>query len=301
MANFQRDNHSIKKDLDRIIGASYDIDFFMPTSRQARFSRHFFKSSFITLAKKCHRLGFQLPDVTARTFWGGTLRGSLAAISPVFLWGFFDGEELNLIKFLVNTLGPEDVFFDGGAHVGFYSLLAGAITKEVHAFEPTPSTFKFLEKNVRDKKNISINQNALWKEDGVAEFNDCGDEFSVFNTLVAPEVEAVKQFTVKTTTIDNYCSSNEINPSFIKLDTEGAEYEFLLGAKNVLSNGPMLSIEIRPWEGEKFEKIRSFLKGFDYSLVSLEKGEIVPFRGIPLGENYTNVIFMRDKHATSGR
>jgi len=41
---------------------------------------------------------------------------------------------------------------------------------------------------------------------------------------------------IQTTTIDEYCNTNDLAVDFLKLDTEGSEYKILQGAKEQLSN-----------------------------------------------------------------
>jgi FkbM family methyltransferase len=281
----------VSKKLDRNIALFPDVDFFGSISRKQRFLKHPLKSFSITFLAKGGRVLKFLPSaVTAKMFSGDLLRGPVASIAPVYLWGFFDGEELNLAKYIIATLGLDDVFIDGGAHVGFFSLLASGIAKESHAFEPTPETYAFLAGNTVGKKNIALVQKALWKENDTLEFNICGDDSSVFNTLLTPEVPAERKIKVLTTTLDDYCAGKGIVPKFIKLDTEGSEYEVLLGATKTLSSKPILSIEIRPWEEEKFKKITDLLAPLGYSSYSLERGVEVPSSGFP-GNSYQNIIF----------
>src|ERR1043165_1048267 len=58
--------------------------------------------------------------------------------------------ERGLTQYLLDLLKPGMVFFDVGAHFGYYSLLASRLVGgegAVHAFEPTPSTFDVLRRN----------------------------------------------------------------------------------------------------------------------------------------------------------
>ena len=60
------------------------------------------------------------------------------------------------MSFLLHYLNEEDTFVDIGANVGSYTILSGIIKKStVHSFEPIPSTFKKL------KRNISINSKTI--------------------------------------------------------------------------------------------------------------------------------------------
>jgi FkbM family methyltransferase len=50
------------------------------------------------------------------------------------------------------------------------------------------------------------------------------------------EIEIVRKAEVKCTTIDTFCRDNNFAVDFLKLDTEGSEYQILLGGKQQISN-----------------------------------------------------------------
>ncbi len=65
------------------------------------------------------------------------------------------------------------VFFDVGAHFGYYSLLASTLVGKagaIHAFEPTPSTFEVLRRNA-DEPNVRVDNVALWTKRKWLEFS----------------------------------------------------------------------------------------------------------------------------------
>ena len=57
----------------------------------------------------------------------------------------FEPTTVELFRVLVK---PDDVAFDIGANIGLTAILLSEMVKEVFCFEPSSSTFKFLEKNV---------------------------------------------------------------------------------------------------------------------------------------------------------
>ena len=46
----------------------------------------------------------------------------------------------------------------------------------------------------------------------------------------------VSSVIVETDTLNNICSQHNFKPNFIKIDVEGAEYDVLKGASNILKN-----------------------------------------------------------------
>ena len=58
--------------------------------------------------------------------------------------------EFEDMAFIIHCLRKEDLFFDIGANVGSYTILAGAVCgAEVVSFEPVPSTFARLRHNIK--------------------------------------------------------------------------------------------------------------------------------------------------------
>ena len=59
--------------------------------------------------------------------------------------------EFDEMGFVLHFLRSEDLFVDVGANVGAYTVLAsGVIGARTIAFEPNPSTFKYLERNIAE-------------------------------------------------------------------------------------------------------------------------------------------------------
>ncbi len=60
------------------------------------------------------------------------------------------------MSFLLYFIFDHYYFLDIGSNVGFFSILASQHSKaEVHAFEPHPETFKYLERNINIQRNTS--------------------------------------------------------------------------------------------------------------------------------------------------
>lgn len=189
--------------------------------------------------------------VTKKTLWGDTMSYYLPEAGMVFYYGFW---EANLANFFVNFLKEGDTFFDIGAHVGYYSILASALvgdTGKVISFEPTPRTFQSLSENAARKNNIKVYNNAVLNEETEIEFFDYGPKYSAFNSFRKRESEViffknqVESFKVKTVSIDLFCKKEAISPTFIKIDAEGSEYLILEAMNNVLEHDyPIVTVEV---------------------------------------------------------
>ncbi|MEK7114206.1 MAG: FkbM family methyltransferase [Patescibacteria group bacterium] len=196
-------------------------------------------------------LGLHGPFLQARTFWGDHMQIVFPDYRSIYHHGLIDGRELPVENFLVQFLQEGDVCIDIGANVGFYTLLASVLVGEsgkVHAFEPTPRTFEVLCKNTADKNNVMRINAALMDAEGKRRLVDYGVLKSGLNAILpdsgAPE--ALNVVPVETTTLDSYCLMHGIRPTFIKIDTEGAEEMVLKGGRRTLeAHHPTLIIEVQ--------------------------------------------------------
>lgn len=161
-------------------------------------------------------------------------------------------EDDALYQCLKDNLNDGDVFFDVGANIGLYSLLACDLISpngRVYAFEPAPANVQLLQRNVAlngYNTEIEVKQIALTDQ-----FTSKSISFyTPKNGGVSPESSLItggkneKEVKVQTDTIDHFCANNRIRPTVIKIDTEGAELPILKGALDIVSNCyPMLIVE----------------------------------------------------------
>lgn len=135
-----------------------------------------------------------------------------------------------------------DTAFDIGSHVGMIAIYLGKIVGEkgkIYCFEPFPISFERLKNNIyiNNFNNIQLNNLAISDSVGIADFYYQPNDFQL-NSLgkVSDGIKRLDHnIKVETNTIDNYCEKNNINKiNFIKIDTEGYEYNVLLGAEKML-------------------------------------------------------------------
>ena len=171
---------------------------------------------------------------------------------------FFDYfYQKKIIKFLKkNSLSEINLIFDVGAHKGesINLFLKNMKVKNIVSFEASPLNFKYLENNKKnlEKKfpntKIIIENLALSSDGRVVTFNQFNESSSStinninqesryfkkkFNLLnLRNKKKIYESFKLKTETLDNYIYQNNFNRiSFLKIDTEGYEYEILIGLK----------------------------------------------------------------------
>jgi len=144
--------------------------------------------------------------------------------------------EYSKAKKIAEFVHNGDVFFDIGAHVGYYTLLASKLVgKEgkVYAFEPFPRNIKLLKKHIfiNNISNTKIFELALSNKIGQSFFTS--NECNSMNHLT--DIAGPNSIEVYVSSLDYLFDRGKINkPSVIKIDVEGGEYEVLLGGKKLL-------------------------------------------------------------------
>lgn len=152
-------------------------------------------------------------------------------------------------RLLLRILRPDDIFYDVGAHIGYYNLLVGRAVPAgyVVAIEPNPALHGLLRHNVAANglTNVITRQRAVWSSSGMSLtlVDDCAPNTGSLQTFVC-ERPAASAVTVQTVTVDDLARETDQRPTIIKLDVEGAELEALRGAAEVLSQDrPPLVVE----------------------------------------------------------
>ena len=133
-------------------------------------------------------------------------------------------------RLLARYLTDSAIFFDIGANVGFYSLLAANLASRgrVVAFEPLPENVVFLRRHLALNaiRNVDVVETAVSDRNGFAAF---GQE----PTRAMGHLSNDGDLQVETTTLDTFLQDQKNPPpTHIKMDIEGAEFAALTGAKD---------------------------------------------------------------------
>jgi FkbM family methyltransferase len=199
---------------------------------------------------------YQAPDHPAKLRLLGMLErltGSRRIISPT-KWGFImaldhhdfvqqtifsAGEyEPEVTRRLMHELRPDDVFYDIGANVGYYTCAALKHgVGRVMAFEPDPLTASVLRLNLRLNGAAEAACQVLEIALGSAATNAVFHRSHVSNSGRSGfhAVDAVASFEVRIETVDSLLAAGRIPaPTVMKIDVEGHEHEVLRGASRLL-------------------------------------------------------------------
>lgn len=170
-------------------------------------------------------------------------------ITGNFYCGLMEYEDM---CFLVHYLNEGDEFFDIGANVGSYTILASGVSKaKTIAFEPVPSTFEKLVSHIRIN---NIEELVQANNKGVS---DISGQLKFTNDLNCMNRVNTDLNNINTTEVDVIALDSHYNPkvpTLIKIDVEGYESFVLNGGTKFFSNKNVqaLIIELNG-SGEQFD------------------------------------------------
>ena len=156
--------------------------------------------------------------------------------------------DYNNMKFLQWLLQPGGTFFDIGANIGTYTLLASEQDQaRVLAFEPHPATFALLSENVHlnKRRNVRLFQAALsHREHPVDVTNVPGSPTNHIVQEESLEGAPCRGITVPCFRADQICEELGVVPEIVKLDVEGFEFDVLCGFGGFLKSIGVLLVEM---------------------------------------------------------
>jgi len=197
------------------------------------------------------------------------------------------GEHLILSKLLKSGLiSPGAVMFDIGANIGDWTKKLLSLKEDiiVHLFEPVPTTYQILLRNISEQiktGRLFLNNCAIGHKEELKPFNYYEDSSSWSTFYRRPQVEKQynlkppKIFSVHTTTLDTYCNLLNIEHiSFLKIDVEGAELDVLQGAEKLLAKGLINFIQFEYGgtfldSGITLQQVFEFLSNYGYVIFKL--------------------------------
>ena len=170
----------------------------------------------------------------------GPAQGLWLHLNPRTGMTYFEGGgEPEVQEALQEHLRPGMTFYDIGANIGFFTLLAARLVgKEgrVAAFEADPEIATRLREHV--ERNgfgwVTVEEMAVWSEPRTVFFARTDPATSPdrgLGHIVPARTEDTIQ--VSAVSMDDYCKSQP-PPDFLKCDVEGAEVEVFRGAQRLL-------------------------------------------------------------------
>lgn len=152
-------------------------------------------------------------------------RGVSALVNAM---GEYDYNNMRFVRSFLEHSGS--TFFDVGANIGSYTLIASEIARaRVISIEPHPQTFAALAENIHlnTRHNVTCLPMAASDYDGTIRLTDGLD--SCLNRVLDDREDPQDFLEVVSRRLDTLCQSLQVTPDLIKIDVEGHEPAVLNG------------------------------------------------------------------------
>lgn len=200
--------------------------------------------------------------VTVRSGYAAGLRLLIYPKTEKYYWT--GTHEPQVQEALAVVLRPGMVFWDVGAHIGYFSLLASRLVGtagRVHAFEPMDRNRERLMASVRlnDARNVMVHNVGLTAAPG--RYRLYSHRSTTMWTLV-PERGEGAGLVIECRTLDQMLEVLD-TPDLVKIDAEGAELDVLRGGSRLMTSArPAVMIELSG--DEQLAEARALLPGYGF-------------------------------------
>ncbi|GAB4544486.1 MAG: FkbM family methyltransferase [Pleurocapsa sp.] len=222
--------------------------------------------------------GLRQRDVTVRNGIAKGLKFNTGESCPELALGTY---EMPIQNIFTQHLNPGDVFYDIGANVGFFTVIAAKLvgnTGKVYSFEPGEGNAKSVRHNaaLNNFTQVKVIEKAVSHTPGEGQLLLA--KYSGGHALATADAppDLAGKVTVDIVSIDDLIAKQEIAPpNFVKVDVEGAELDVLRGMKETIKTyKPTIIYEVddgdRSAYERKYQELASFLQSFGYKVTSTE-------------------------------
>lgn len=254
-----------------------------------------------------YRWFYSLATDKNQTFLLKNIRGSKMWVEmrdkgvsqTLFVDGIYEKAETELFE---RILKPGMTFVDVGGHIGYYTLIAAQRVKHVITFEPNPTNFDLLKKNIEINgyTNVTAVQKLVGKVDGKASVfldseNSGATSISQENTQHYSD-----SFVAEFVTLDEFINEPI---DVLKIDTQGAEGLVIEGAlETIRRDKPIIVMEFCPFMarncGVDPVKLYECLADLGYKPKVIEEGIQSDLASILQYCHDTHSIARKDEHGT---
>ena len=184
-----------------------------------------------------------------------------------------DQYESNFRRVIEASVSIDSVFYDVGAHAGFWPVMLSRCCSRIFAFEPSPENFRRLCENVHTFRNVIPVNAAVSDAPGVLRFSENGTKSTVTESG-GVEVGAIR--------LDDFVADGNPPPGVVKIDIEGHGSQCLAGMQHIIErHRPVLFIEVH---NVVEEKAAAALPGLGYTTELLDTVRRFPYhiRAVPV-------------------
>lgn len=181
--------------------------------------------------------------------------------------------EPDVVSFVKKVKG--DLFLDVGANIGFYSLLLSKNFKKVISVEPHPDNMNEIKKNLSAFRvgNVECVTKAVSNTNGVGYLLVSeGNGGHALGQRIRPR----ENLPVETVTLSELLKKYDLI-DLVKVDVEGAEWNVLAGARDIMYKIKAWVIELHGLERKA--ELESLLESYGYSRRWLDYNHIFAWKG----------------------
>lgn len=188
--------------------------------------------------------------------------------------------ELPVQQAVAELLKPGQVFYDVGANVGFFSVIAARLTGpqgHVVAFEPVATNCALVRYNCRlnSLRNVELIEDAVGDVAGTGNLLLARYSGGAALDVASAPPDFAGKVSVRVVTLDDLVSQQRIAaPDVVKIDVEGAEIHVLRGMRRVLTERrPVVIFEVdaadKAGVDAKWNECVGFLQRLGYGIREL--------------------------------
>jgi FkbM family methyltransferase len=174
-------------------------------------------------------------------------------------------KEKDTVNWIDDQFKDGDVFFDIGANIGVYSLIANKLKNnlKIYSFEPESQSYSILNRNIRknDAGNIIAYNLALSDEDSISFLSLSSSQPAKSNHQLNDTAHSETQQGIISFKLDTLLEKYQLPaPNHIKIDVDGIELKIIYGMLRTLKNKKLKSIAIEiDFELEGSKKIEELI------------------------------------------
>ena len=227
-----------------------------------------------SLGYRLASVGLRQRDVAVRNGVAQGLKFNIGESCPELALGTY---EVPIQNIFTQQLKAGDVFYDIGANVGFFTVIAAKLVGDsgkVYAFEPGSENASSIRHNAQlnNFTQVEVIEKAVSSSSGQGKLLLA--QYSGGHALATADAppDLAGEVTVELVSIDDLIAQKQIQPpNFVKVDVEGAELDVLKGmSETIKTYKPTIIYEIDDGERaayeRKYQELASFLQSFNYQV-----------------------------------
>jgi len=187
-----------------------------------------------------------------------------------------------LVRYCKKLINKNRDVIDVGANVGFFTVMFAKNIcegKKVLSIEPTRKALKRLYRNIEQnhvQENVIIFEGVASNITGSVEIKtiDGKEEYSSLGVMDHPAISKEEYVLeeVKSLTVDGLVKEYSLDPGFMKVDVEGAEYLVFEGAQCVMeTKRPVILSELSDYllkqNGSSSQEVMRMVEKYEYDII----------------------------------